>query len=317
MDERLTGVFTALVTPFHADGSFDGPAMARLVDRQVDAGVAGVVACGTTGEAAAMEPEEHVHVVEAVVAAAAGRVPVIAGAGSNRTAQAVALSRDCVRAGADALLHVTPYYVKPTQQGLVDHFHAVADATDRPVILYNVPSRTSVTMAPETVLQLAEDSRFVAVKQAVADLDQAAAILRGRPDRFTVLSGEDSLALPMIALGADGVIAVISNEVPAAFVSLVRAALGGDRATAAELHGQLFGLMKANFIESNPIPVKFAMAEMGLIANVLRTPMTTLLEPHHAAVRAALQQARVIETTRIVQRGASDANQRHSTVAGA
>jgi dihydrodipicolinate synthase/N-acetylneuraminate lyase len=183
-------------------------------------------------------------------------------------------------------------------------------------VLYNVPGRTAVTLAPDTVLRLAEDTRFIAIKQAVPDLDQATAILRGRPGRFAFLSGEDSLTLPMIALGADGVVGVIPNEVPGAFVAMVRAALAGHRAEAAHLHGQLFGLMKANFIESNPIPVKFALSDMALIEPFLRTPMTLLAEKHRATVRRALQQARVIETTTILERGATDAVRNHPSNVG-
>ncbi len=295
MEQRLTGVYTALATPFRADGSIDEESLRKLVDRQLEAGVAGLVPCGTTGESAAMTTDEWERTLAVVVEQAAGRVPVIAGAGSNQTAKAVDLSRRCARIRIDILLQVTPYYVKPTQQGMVDHYRAIADATDLPIILYNVPGRTGVTLAPETVLRLAESPQFVGIKQAVADLDQASAILRSRPRHFAVLCGEDSLALPMIALGGDGVISVISNQVPRSFAALVRAALAGRREDAAALHVKLFPLMRANFIESNPIPVKFTLAELGLIANVLRTPLTPLSEACRETVRAALGQACAVE----------------------
>jgi 4-hydroxy-tetrahydrodipicolinate synthase len=296
MEQRLTGVYTALATPFRADGRIDEPSLRKLVDRQLEAGVAGLVPCGTTGESAAMTTDEWERTLAVVVEQTAGRVPVIAGAGSNQTAKAVDLSRRCARIGVNVLLQVTPYYVKPTQQGMIDHYRAIADATDLPILLYNVPGRTGVTLAPETVLRLAESPSFVGIKQAVADLDQASAILRSRPRYFAVLSGEDSLALPMIALGGDGVISVISNQVPRSFAALVQAALAGRREEAAALHAKLFPLMRANFIESNPIPVKFTLAELGLIENVLRTPLTPLSEACRETVRAALRQACTAET---------------------
>ena len=237
---HLTGAFTALVTPFTEKGEVDEPALRKLVRRQVAGGVAGVVPGGTTGEAVTLEPDEHERVVAVTVEEArAARRPirVIAGCGSNDTRRSQKLAERCRRAGADALLVVTPYYNKPTPRGLIEHFRAVADAGHLPVVAYNVPARTGVNMLPETVLQLAEDSRTCAVKEASGNLDQACEILRHRPAGFSVLSGEDSLALPMIACGADGVIAVVSNEAPALLVAPAEAALDDgdiDRGTEAE-----------------------------------------------------------------------------------
>jgi len=291
MRTRLSGVFTALVTPFDEDGALDEPAMRRLVDRQIAGGVQGLVPCGTTGEAAAMSADEHERVVAVVVEQAAGRVPVLAGAGCNNTAHAEELSRRCAAAGADMLLHVTPYYIKPTQAGLVAHFRRMADATDLPIVAYNVPGRTGVTITPATALKLAEDTRIVGLKQAVADLDQLGDIMQDCPSRFSVMSGEDSLALAMVAMGANGVISVTSNEAPAEFSSLMKSALIGDLVTARALQRRLLPLMRANFVESNPIPVKYAMSRLGLLRNVLREPMTPLAAQHEARVDAALRSA--------------------------
>jgi 4-hydroxy-tetrahydrodipicolinate synthase len=284
-------VFTALVTPFDEDGTFDERAMRRLVERQIAGGVQGLVPCGTTGEAAAMTADEHERVVAVVVEQAAGRVPVLAGAGCNNAAHAIELSQCCAAAGADMLLHVTPYYIKPTQAGLIAHFRCMADATDLPIVVYNVPGRTGVTITPATALKLAEDPRIVGIKQAVADLDQLGDIVQDCPSRFAVMSGEDSLALAMVAMGASGVISVISNEAPAEFTSLVKSALIGDLVTARSLQRRVLPLMRANFVESNPIPVKYAMSRLGLMQNVLREPMTPLAAQHEARVDAALQAA--------------------------
>lgn len=291
---RLQGVFTALVTPFHADGSLDEEALRRVVRHQIAGGVAGLVPVGTTGEAATLSPDEQARVVEVTVdeaGRAARRVRVIAGAGTNDTRKTAHLAQLCERAGADGVLIVTPYYNKPKQDGLAAHFRAVADAVSVPVVLYNVPGRTGCNLAAETVLELAQDPRFIAVKEASGNLDQVTEILRGRPERFSVIAGDDALALPICALGGDGVIAVISNEAPALLVRLVEAALAGDRIEAARLHARLHPLMKANFLESSPIPVKWAVARIGLCEGHLRLPLTPLspaLEPKMEAVLAEL-----------------------------
>ena len=294
----LSGVFTALVTPFRDDGTLDEAGLRRLVKRQIAGGVAGLVPCGTTGEAVTLDVDEHERVV-AVVAeearAASRRVRVIAGCGSNDTRKSQDLAERCRRAGADALLVVTPYYNKPTPKGLVAHFTAVAEAGRLPVVLYNVPGRTGVNMQPETVLELAKNPRIVAVKEASGSLDQACEILRARPDGFAVLSGEDSLAVPIIACGGDGVIAVISNEAPGLYVEAIASALAGNRLRASELQAKLLPLMKANFRESNPIPVKWALERLSLIGGRLRLPLVPLSAGHHAALEDALRIAGLLD----------------------
>jgi len=291
---RLQGVFTALVTPLRADLSLDEEALRRLVRHQVAGGVAGLVPMGTTGESATVSAEEHERIVAIVVdeaKKAPRKVVVIAGAGSNDTHKATHLAERSQAAGADALLAVTPYYNKPKQDGLIAHFKAIADAASLPVVLYNVPGRTGCNLLPPTVLELAQDPRFIAVKEASLNLDQVSEILRDRPERFAVISGEDSLTLPIIALGGDGVIAVVSNEAPALLVRLVEAALAGQRDEAARMHARLYPLMKANFLESSPIPVKWAMGRLGLIEPHLRLPLTPLskaMEPKMEAVLAEL-----------------------------
>lgn len=305
---RLSGVFTALVTPFTDSGALDEAALRRLVKRQIEGGVAGLVPCGTTGEAVTLDPDEHERVVAIAVeeARASDRtVRVLAGCGTNDTRKSQKLAERCRKVGADGLLVVTPYYNKPTPKGLLEHFRAVADAGQLPVVLYNVPGRTGVNMLPDTVLELARDPRFVAVKEASGNLDQACEILRERPDGFAVLSGEDSLALPIVACGGDGIIAVVSNEAPRLLVDLVAAALVGNRDKASALQATLFPLMKANFRESNPIPVKWALARLGLCGGTHRLPLVPLSPSHHAAVEGALCEAGLLdETGRVVEAAA-------------
>ena len=294
----FSGVYTALVTPFQGDGALDEQGLRRLVRRQIAGGVAGLVPCGTTGEAVTLDPDEHERVVAITVEearAATRRVKVIAGCGSNDTKKAQDLAARCRRAGADALLVVTPYYNKPTPRGLVAHFKAVADAGSLPVVLYNVPGRTGLNMQPETVLELARDPRIVAVKEASGSLDQASEILRARPSGFAVLSGEDSLAVPMIACGAEGVIAVVSNTAPNLYAATIAAALAGNRARAAELQARIFPLMKANFRESNPIPVKWALERLGLIGGTLRLPLVPLSPAHHKPMEEAMTVAGLLD----------------------
>jgi 4-hydroxy-tetrahydrodipicolinate synthase len=220
---------------------------------------------------------------------------VIAGAGTNSTKKAIDLAKRSEAAGADALLIVTPYYNKPTQGGLLAHYRAIAGAVSKPIVIYNVPGRTGCNCLPATVLELAKDTSFVAVKEASGSLDQVSAILRERPDHFSVLSGDDALTLPLVALGGDGVIAVVANEAPALLVELVEAALAGERSKAAALHARLFPLMRANFLESNPIPVKWAVARLGLMGGYARPPLTPLSSAHHAALEEALASAGVLE----------------------
>lgn len=296
----LSGVYTALVTPFDSAGALDEPALRRLIKRQIAGGVAGLVPCGTTGESVTLEPDEHERVVAITceeARASRRAVRVIAGCGANDTKRSQDLAGRCRKAGADLLLVVTPYYNKPTPRGLLEHFRAVATAGELPVILYNVPSRTGVNMLPETVLTLAEDRRFAGVKEASGSLDQACEILRARPPGFSVLSGEDSLALPMVACGGDGVIAVVSNEAPELLVQLIRAALSGDRDEAAGIQARLLPLMKANFRESNPIPVKWALSRLGLCGGTHRLPLVPFSSNHHQAMEEALQGAGLLENS--------------------
>ena len=287
----LRGCGTALVTPFARDGAVDEPALRALVRWQLAEGVHFLVPCGSTGEAATLTPAEHRRVVEVVVEEAGGRVPVVAGAGSNDTRRAVALSREMRDAGATHLLHVSPAYSKPPQRGIEAHFRAVAEAAELPVVLYNVPGRTGSNVEAATTLRLAEVPNVVAVKEASGNLAQADAILRGRPDGFAVLSGEDQLTLGMMAAGADGVISVVSNAAPRLMAELCDRAAAGDLAGARERHRRLVPWMTAAFVESNPIPAKAALAMMGKIEDVLRLPLVPLADAHRGAVREALAAA--------------------------
>lgn len=284
----LRGCGTAIVTPFTSDGAVDEPALRAFVRWQLAEGVHFLVPCGSTGEAATLAPEEHRRVVEITVDEVAGRVPVVAGAGSNDTQRAIALSREMRDAGATHLLHVSPAYSKPPQRGIEAHFRAVADAVDLPIVLYNVPGRTASNMDAATTLRLAEVSNIVAVKEASANMLQIDAILRDRPDGFAVLSGDDQTAFATMAHGGDGVISVVSNATPRLMAELCERALAGDLAGARERHARLVPWMAAAFVESNPIPVKAALAMMGHMQNVLRLPLVPLAESHAPAVRAAL-----------------------------
>ncbi|MGV3709492.1 MAG: 4-hydroxy-tetrahydrodipicolinate synthase [Gemmatimonas sp.] len=288
---RLTGCGTALVTPFQDDGSIDEPAFRALVDWQIAEGINCLVPCGSTGEAVTLSSEEHKRVVRMAVEQNAGRVPVIAGAGSNDTKKAIALSLEMKDAGATHLLHVTPMYNKPPQRALIAHFKAIADACDLPIVLYNVPGRTGLNLEAQTTLELAEDPRFVAVKEASANLTQISEVIRHRPAGFSVLSGDDSWTLPLMALGADGIISVVSNNVPRAMTDLAQACLRGDFAKAREIDTRLAAWMQVAFIESNPIPAKAGMAMMGRIRENFRLPLVPLADKHRSTVRAALVQA--------------------------
>lgn len=274
MMRALSGSLVALVTPFRPDGGLDEPALKRLVRRQLTKGTDGLVPCGTTGEGATLSDEETDRVVSLVLEEVDGRIPVVAGAGSNNTRIAVARAARMRELGVDAVLSVAPYYNKPTQQGLFEHFRAVAEDGGVPVVVYNVPGRTSSNILPETVARLAELSNIIAIKEASGNLMQVMEILSGVPD-FTVLSGDDALTLPMLLLGAKGVISVVANEAPDLMHELVRAGLEGDWALARDLHFKLLPLMHANFLESNPIPVKGAMALMGLITENYRLPLVS------------------------------------------
>ncbi|CAN5794874.1 4-hydroxy-tetrahydrodipicolinate synthase [soil metagenome] len=285
---RLQGCGTALVTPFTDRGEVDYPALRALVEWQVAEKIDFLVPCGSTGEAQTLDDAERERVVAQVVEAAAGRVPVMAGASSNDTARAVAEVRRMCRVGADYILTATPYYNKPTQGGLFRHFTAIADASTRPICLYNVPGRTAVNLQPAVALQLAEHTNVMGIKEASGDLAQVMRILRARPERFAVLSGDDGLALAIVAAGGDGLISVASNEMPGPMRALVHLMLSGEVEKAREWHYRLLPLMDANFLETNPAPVKAALALTGRIRNVLRLPLVPVTEKTRAAMAAAL-----------------------------
>jgi len=266
------GCGTALVTPFRPDLSLDEPALRRLVRRQIEAGIHFLVPCGTTGENPTLSHEEHLRVVAITLEEAKGKVPVLAGAGSNDTCKAAELARECEALGADGLLVVTPYYNKPTPEGLYQHYRAVADASRLPIVVYNVPGRTGLNVDAPTLARLAEIETVVAVKEASGNISQMAAIFQAVPESFAVLSGDDAITLPLIALGGVGVISVASNEVPNAMSRMTALALEGDYPGARELHRRLHALMEINFIESNPGPVKAALGLMGLLDPVYRLP---------------------------------------------
>jgi 4-hydroxy-tetrahydrodipicolinate synthase len=288
--EWLRGCATALVTPFTSNGAVDTLRFRTLVERQIAGGVSLLVPCGTTGESATMTEEEDREVIKLCVETARGRARVIAGTGSNSTAAAVEYSRAARDLGADALLVVAPFYNKPTQAGLFEHFRTIAVAvSDLPIVLYNVPGRTSCNIAAATTLKLAREvENIAAIKEASGDLSQIMAILRERPDGFRVLSGDDAVTLPLVALGADGVVSVVSNESPALMSQLVTLALDGDWERARELQYRLLPLMEVNFIESSPGPVKAALMMMGLIEENFRLPLVPISEQSRERVREVL-----------------------------
>jgi len=290
MRRSFQGSIVALVTPFR-DGRVDEARLRELVEFHVRNGTAGIVPCGTTGESPTLSHDEHKHVVELVVAAARGRIPVIAGTGSNSTAEAIDLTVHASKAGADGALVVSPYYNRPTQQGLYEHFKAVAEAVDLPIIVYNIQSRTAVNVETETLARLAGDCRnIVGVKEASGSLDQMTQVILACGPEFTVLSGDDTLTLPLMAVGGRGVISVIANIVPKETAEMTHAALDGDWKRARELHLKLFPLSKAMFIETNPIPVKEAMAMMGMTAPEFRLPLCRMSEPNRERLGKVLTQ---------------------------
>lgn len=288
-----TGCGTAIVTPFTTGGSLDEPAFRGLVEWQIAEGIDFLVACGSTGEAQTLTPQERRRVVELSLEVAAGRVPVIAGATSNDTAAAVKETRDMCSLGADGILSACPYYNKPTQRGLQAHFGAVADASNKPVVLYNVPGRSAVNLEPATALRLAQHENISAIKEASGNLLQMMAILADRPDEFAVLSGDDALTLPLAALGGDGIISVISNQVPRLMTSMTRCAMTGNLTEARTLHFTLLPLINANFLETNPAPVKAGLALMGKVQNVLRLPLVPVTDATRAALALAFSGAEI------------------------
>ena len=285
----FTGCGTAMVTPFRQDGSLDELALKRLVRRQIEAGVDFLVPCGTTGESPTLTHEEHSRVVEITVESAKGKVPVLGGAGGYNTAEVIARARELAAIGVDGILSVTPYYNKPTQEGLFQHFRAIAGAVPLPIILYSVQGRTGVNIEPATVVRLAGIENIVGIKEASGNIGQMAAILNLVPEDFIVLSGDDTITVPLISLGGRGVISVVSNEIPAEMTSLVRLALQGNFFGAKEIHRRYHPLMEVNFVESNPIPVKAAMAEMGLLEAVWRLPLVAPKAENHSRIRGVLE----------------------------
>jgi len=285
----FTGTGTALVTPFRRYGSLDEPTLRALVKRQIDAGIDFLVPCGTTGESPTLTHEEHLRVVEIAVELAKGRVPVLAGAGGYNTAEVISLARELAEIGADGILSVTPYYNKPTQEGLFQHYKAIAETITIPIVVYSVQGRTGVNVEPATVRRLAAIENIVGIKEASGNISQMAAILNAVPDNFIVLSGDDAITLPLIALGGRGVISVVSNEIPAEMARLTRLALDGDFQAAREIHRRVHPLMEVNFVESNPIPVKAAMAQMGLLEPVWRLPLVAPKTESEARIRAVLE----------------------------
>jgi 4-hydroxy-tetrahydrodipicolinate synthase len=292
--QPLRGAGTALVTPFTSDSVVDEGALRAFVRWQLAEGIHFVVPCGSTGEAATLTPAEQRRVVEITVEEIGGKVPVVAGAGSNDTRRAIEMSREMQAAGATHLLHVSPMYNKPPQRGILRHFRAIADAVELPIVIYNVPGRTASNIETETTLELAEDERFVAVKEASGDLAQIGEIIRHAPPAFAVLSGDDGLTLPIMALGGDGVISVTSNATPRAVAELVERCDRGDLSAARRIDQRLAAWTAAAFVEANPIPAKAALAMMGLMENSLRLPLVPLAQQHDTVVRDALTAAGAI-----------------------
>ena len=290
----LRGSIVALITPMDAAGAVDDAALTRLVDFHVEAGTAAIVAVGTTGESATLDEAEHCAVIARCVELAAGRIPIVAGTGANATAEAITLTRCAAEAGADAALLVTPYYNKPTQAGLVAHYRAIAEAVDLPQILYNVPGRTACDLLPETTAELASVPNIVGLKDATGDLARLPRLRELCGPDFALYSGDDATGCEFMLGGGDGVISVTSNVAPALMRQMCDAALAGDRDAATALDERLAGLHRALFVESNPIPVKWAMTALGLAQPGIRLPLTWLTPAHEAAVRAAMQRAGVL-----------------------
>jgi 4-hydroxy-tetrahydrodipicolinate synthase len=287
------GCWTALVTPFKKNGALDLEALKKLLERQISAHVSGVVLCGSTGEAATLSQEEFIQVLGEGVRYCRGRIPVMAGVASNDTAKAAALAVQAQKAGADALLVLSPYYNKPTQEGLYQHFKAVAGKVSSPIVIYNIPGRTAINILPLTLERLAQDCpNIIGVKESSGNLDQVSEIIRTLPDSFCVLSGDDSLTLPILSVGGVGAISVVSNLFPREVQALCQSFLRGDSQKARHLHSLLFSLTKALFVETNPIPVKAALWKIGLCSNSVRLPLTPLSKENLSVVEKELSAAR-------------------------
>lgn len=287
----ITGSIVAIVTPMHEDGSLDLEGMRRLVDFHVREGTDAIVSVGTTGESPTVNVEEHHEIIRVTVEQAAGRIPVIAGAGANSTAEAIDMTRFAKEVGADAVLSVVPYYNKPTQEGLYQHFKAIAEAVDIPVILYNVPGRTVADLGNETVLRLAQIPNIVGIKDATGGFDRACELIARAPEGFAVYSGDDPSAVALMLMGGKGNVSVVANVAPRLMHEMCVAAIGGDLVKARELHFRMLGLHRQLFCEANPIPVKWASAQLGLIESGIRLPLTPLSEACYDRVRGAMRQA--------------------------
>ena len=287
------GIFTALITPFRG-GSVDEPALRELVERQVAAGLDGVVPCGSTGESATLSHAEHCRVVELTVEAAKGRIQVIAGTGSNNTQESIELTAHAKRAGADGALLISPYYNKPTQEGLVAHYAEIARQTDFPLLAYNIPGRTASNILPSTLARLAEIEQVVGVKEACGDIVQISEVVAACPSDFSVLSGDDAMTLPLMAVGGKGLIATSSNVAPAQMLALVRAAAAGEFDRARALHYELMPLFDVLFCETNPIPVKAAVAMLGLCNDEVRLPLTPLTQANRERVQGVLKELGIL-----------------------
>jgi 4-hydroxy-tetrahydrodipicolinate synthase len=294
----IRGCGTALVTPFRGDGKVDISGFSRHVDWQIESGIDFLVPCGTTGESVTLDEKEYMEVIRACVRTAGGRVPVVAGAGTNDTRHALHLSRLAENEGADAILSVTPYYNKPTQEGLYRHFEQIAASVRIPIVLYNVPGRTGSNLLPETLFRLSEIANITAVKEASGSLAQIMTIIAGRPGGFRVLSGDDAIAFSMMALGADGLISVVSNLIPGEISEMIRQARHGRISEAREIHYRFLDLMNLNFIESNPIPVKYALYRMGRIEEQYRLPLCPMADANKSKLDQELQRLELV-TTRV------------------
>jgi 4-hydroxy-tetrahydrodipicolinate synthase len=287
----FTGCGTALVTPFRQDESLDEPVLRLLIRRQIEARINFLVPCGTTGESPTLEHEEYLRVIEIAVEEAAGKVPVLAGAGGYSTKKVAALAKELEALGVNGVLSVTPYYNKPTQEGLYQHYKAISESTSLPIVVYSVQSRTGVNVEPATLARLAELKNIVGVKEASGNITQMSRIVSMLPESFQILSGDDALTLPLIALGGCGIISVVSNQIPGEMAKLAKAAIDGDAKTARRLQRKYQELMDVNFIESNPIPVKYGMSVMGLLEPVWRLPLTPPAAASKQKIEAVLAKA--------------------------
>jgi 4-hydroxy-tetrahydrodipicolinate synthase len=289
------GAMTALVTPFDRSGKVHEEHLKRLIEFQIAGGIDALVPCGTTGEASTLEYDEHFRVCELTTKIANKRAKVIIGGGSNNTHRAIELTRFSKKIGADAVLSVGPYYNKPSQEGHYQHFKAIAESADIPILIYNIPSRTGVNIEPDTLLRMAEIPNIVGVKEASGNLDQMMTILRDRPKGFAVLAGDDSFALPLISVGGDGCISVLSNQVPKQFTQMIHAALENRWDEAKQIHYQTYALMRANFLETNPVPVKAGLAMMGMIEEVYRLPLVPMQLRNRERLQLILRELKLIQ----------------------